>query len=145
MPTNYGKESRGQRFYSAQRVDQWTNEEKSICRRCSKVGHIARNYRQNQPYQRPQNINNHGRYQQNIQRPGRNPWIPNYNSNITHQRLADNRQNHQQHFTEPDHNVQHQQFTNDIHNNTKISQLHTQPQTPQQNSLSIGQSQIRQI
>ena len=49
--------------YAPQRLHQWTNDGRSICKKCSKVGHIARECRSGQPYSRFSFQSNHNRPQ----------------------------------------------------------------------------------
>ena len=77
--TTYNNERAPLQPYSAQRVNQWTDEGRPICRKCSKIGHIARNCRQNQPYQRPSS-DKFNKYHHSSDRQGKRQWTPSYSS-----------------------------------------------------------------
>jgi len=102
--------------YSAQRVNQWTDEGRPICRKCSKIGHIARNCRLNQPYQRPSS-DKANKYHHSNDRQGKRQWTPSYSGS---QRTS----------TSYPHPAQQQT------SNTQVSQ---------KNFQSTGQTQINQI
>ena len=131
IPNNYNTERRDTKPYTPQRTNQWTSEGKPVCRRCSKVGHIARNCRQVQPYTRPQDINKYGKYQPRTQRQGNTQWP------------SSNQVMNQQH---PFGTVYHaQQHSYNTQSDANMSQ--TQPQLPitQQNMHHTTNTQVKQI